>query len=117
MARRENKGSNRQKAFAFLDINPGRTRTDCLETMMVDLKIGLVYAKTLYQNWRKLRKETGELTKVFTIRDHKDGATVDPYVFTKHIPNPSKKMARTEASAVIDYIKELKVRMEKASKL
>lgn len=117
MARKANNGSNRQLAFKYLDNHKGRPRSELLEELMVELDIGLVYAKTLYQNWRTLSKKSGSLTKVYTIRDHKDGVTVDPYVFTKHYAKPPKKAAKTEATAVIQYIDELHERMAKATKL
>ena len=117
MARKANDGSNRQLAFKYLDKHNGRPRAELLDELMVELDIGLVYAKTLYQNWRTLSKQSGSLTEVFTIRDHKDGVTVDPYVFTKHVSNPSRKSAKTEAKAVLQYIDELHVRMTKATNL
>ena len=117
MARKIDKSKPRQKAFALLTANPEVPRAEMLPRLMVDFDIGLPYAKTLYQHWRKQSKESGALTPVFTIRDHKDGLTVDPYVFKKHISNPDKDMATTEANAVKQYIQELKVRTDKAKKL
>ena len=118
MARKADKNTTRQKAFALLDEHPDASRADMLEKIMVDFDVGLPYAKTLYQHWRKKSKEAGTLTKVFVIRDHKDGQTVDPYVFTKHIAKPIPNgMATTEAKAVKQYIRELQKRTEKAQKL
>lgn len=117
MARTIDKTKPRQKTFAMLSANPTITRAEALPQLMDELDIGLPYAKTLWQDWRKQSKESGTLTPVFTIRDHKDGLTVDPYVFKKHVNNPNGSMATTEASAVKQYIRELKVRTDKARKL
>ena len=118
MARKADKNTTRQKAFALLNEHPDASRAEMLEKIMVDFDVGLPYAKTLYQHWRKQSKEAGVLTKVFVIRDHKDGHTVDPYVFTKHVAQPIPNgLATTEAKAVKQYIQELQKRSEKAKKL
>ena len=117
MARKIDKTKPRQLAFALLTANPTATRAEMLPRLMDDFDIGLPYAKTLYQHWRKQSKASGVLTPVFTIRDHKDGVTVDPYLFKKHVSDPEASMATTEARAIKQYVRELKVRTDKARKL
>ena len=117
MARKADKSSVRQRAFAVLTANSDKPRSELLDKLMVDFGVSESYAKTLYQHHRAADKEAGNLTEVYQIRDHKDGATVDPYVFTKHVSSPSAIEPTTKAKAIKAYVRELQNRTKSAEKL
>lgn len=117
MARKADKGSNRQLAFKYLDDHTGKPRAELLDELMVELSIGLVYAKTLYQAWRKIGKEAGTLIAVYEVRDHKDGVTVDPYMFIRHVSDPTAGTVTSMAWAIKQYVRDLQDRTKKAKKL
>ncbi len=114
MARKIDKQSKRQKVFAYLDGQTQRERADVVADIMRDFSMAKPYAMTLYQTHRKLSKGTGALVEVFSIRDHKEGVTVDPYVFSKHVASANIERQDTSINdAVESYTVELEGRLKK----
>lgn len=118
MARKIDKQSKRQKVFAYLDGQTQRDRAQVVSDVMRDFGMARPYAMTLYQTHRKLSKVSGALVEVFSIRDHKEGVTVDPYVFSRHVASASVNGdSTTVTDAVASYKTELKSRIKSAEKL
>ncbi len=118
MARKIDKQSKRQKVFAYLDAQTQRDRADVVADVMKDFEMAKPYAMTLYQTHRKQSKATGALVEVFSIRDHKEGVTVDPYVFSKHVAQASVGTGSVDVnSAVMSYKVELAGRLKTVDEL
>jgi len=114
MARKIDKQSKRQKVFAYLDGQTQRDRAEVVTEIMKDFDMARPYAMTLYQTHRKNGKANGALVEVFSIRDHKEGVTVDPYVFSKHVATAKVNGDDTSVpDAVESYKDELKGRLKK----
>jgi len=117
VARLKDNTSVRQRAFAYIDDHPDSTRADILKDLIDTYNISLVYAKTLYQSHRTEGKSNGKLTEVFEVRDHRDGLSVDPYMFKKHVSQPLAGTVTSESNAIKRYLRAIQVRAKLAKRL
>lgn len=117
MARKIDKQSKRQRVFAYLDTVTDRDRGEVVEQIMADFDMGRSYAMTLYQSHRAQSKEAGALTKVYKVRDRKDGKDVAPYMSTKFVATAADSDATDKKTAVTNYEADLTSRIAKAKKL
>ena len=117
MARHKDANSTRQRVFTKLEQLLEVPRSDAVEQIMEEFKIARPYAMTLYQTHRTSNKKKGKYTKVYKVRDVKDGAGVDPYLSTSFVLAPKRSDAKTLGGAVSKYESELQRKATLASKL
>ena len=117
MARLIDDKSARHTSPKLLTDNIKLSRKDALTLLMTTYSIEAGYAKSLYQRWRTLNKESGALTQVFQVRDVKDGASVDPYMSTSHVNSVADTDATDAKAAVVKYVAASKDKVDKANKL
>jgi hypothetical protein len=108
MARKKDPNSVRQRAFSLLDENKGVKREFMVAKLMTKFNIGESYAATLYAAHRTINKENGEMAKVYTIKDIKDGKPVKPYLKVENTFNPEPHACLTPEQAKAKYELRLK---------
>ena len=107
MARTPNKNSTRQKAFAHLDKQMDKDRNVVVAGLEKKFDINTSYAATLYQDHRKQKIDAGEMTKVFVVRDTKDGKPITPHITSHYVSEPGDG-ATTVAAAKKAYTSNLR---------
>ncbi len=118
MARPKSETSISQRSLKFISENSFQTRTDVLLSLISEFGVTLAHAKTLYQTWRKVNKtDTGLMAEVFSVRDNKNGLSVDPYMFSKYTVYEIGVGHLSEKLAVDAYVVDLKERKRMALKL
>jgi len=108
MARTINKNSNRQKAFKYLDGQLDKDRNVVVAAVMKRFDMGKSYAATLYQDHRSQTIEAGDMTKIFVVRDTKDGKTIAPHITSHYVSTPEDGAATTVAQAKKAYTANLR---------
>ena len=117
MARTINANSNRQKAFKYLDGQLDKDRNVVVTAVMKKFTMGKSYAATLYQDHRSQAIDAGKMTKVFVVRDTKDGKAIAPHITSHYVSTPETDASTTAKKAVTAYGKTLKARIALANKL
>lgn len=117
MARTANKNSTRQKAFALLDKRLDKDRNVVVAELEKKFDINTSYAATLYQNHRKLKIDAGEMTKVFVVRDTKDGKPIAPHVTSHYVSETSDSDSTTVAQAKKAYTSNLREKIAAAKSI
>ena len=113
MARKPNKNSTRQQAFAVLDEMIDKPRSEAVTTIMEKFSIGRSYAMTIYQHHRNNLKETGAFKKAYRVRETDNG----PVVVERFVRNYGAGDASNVSAAVKMYIDDLNMRADAAKKL
>lgn len=106
MARIADKTSVRQRVFAKLDGLSHLKRTQAIDVLVSEFTVSESYARTLYQNHRKIRSEAQDsdgFVTIFKVRDTRSNSPVDPYMSSMVKNNPDKNEARSEEAAVKLY--------------
>lgn len=107
MARIADKTSVRQRVFAKLDGLSHLKRTQAIEVLVSEFAVSESYARTLYQNHRKIRSDAQHsdgFVTIFKVRDTRSNSPVDPYISSMVKNNPANWEARSEESAVKLYV-------------
>lgn len=106
MARLVDKTSTRQRIFTKLDTLAHLKRTQAVSVLMTEFDVSEAYARTLYQNHRKIRSETSggvNFITIFKVRDTRSNSPVDPYMSSMVKNNPDDGEAKTKTDAIRQY--------------
>jgi hypothetical protein len=117
MARKKDPNSVRQRAFKMLDNLKNVKREKALEILKEAFSIGDSYAATLHAAHRTINKQNGDMVKVYTVRDIKDGKPVKPYLKVENTFNPPDGACLSPDDAKAKYLEELDKKITMASRL
>lgn len=117
MARKKDSNSTRQRAFTRLDELMKIPRSAAVDKLIAEFSIARPYAMTLYQSHRTAEKQAGHYTKVFLIRDMRDGAGVDPYMSSRYVLVAKRNDSKTWKGAVSKYESDQNRKIKLAKRL
>jgi len=117
MARPANKNSVRQQGFKILDSLTHVKREYAIETLKEMFGIGDSYSATIYASWRTLNKENGNIIKVYTVKDMKDGKPVKPFIRIQNVFNPEPNACLNVDAAKALYKEKLNFKIFQAGQL